>query len=632
MTAKQRTLKKKKLRHAEYYNFQAVQDKLYRDSLEGKIFTSLVGVISTPENIRLAYRNIKKNRGSKTAGTDKKTIEDLEKLSDDEVITLVQNKLKWYQPQSVRRVEIPKGTETTKKRPLGIPTIVDRLIQQCVLQVLEPICEAKFHDHSYGFRPNRSQEHALAQAQKNMQKSNLHYVVDIDIRGFFDNVNHGKLLKQMWTMGIRDKKLISIISAMLKAKVAGIGFPEKGTPQGGIISPLLSNIVLNELDWWVASQWEEFPTRKEYKCEIHANGSKNRGNMYKILRSTSNLKEMTCVRYADDFKIFTSNYKNALKIFEATKGWLKDRLNLDISPEKSKVVNLKESYSEFIGFKLKVIPRGKKSNGDPKYVVKSRVRDKSIENIKATLKREISNMKFPTGQNAEYVAISRYNACVMGIQNYYCMATMIGADMRPIAYQVQKSLRARFKERLLTAKQVKKNEIVCTTPRSIVRRYGRSMQLRYVDRIAVVPIGYVRHKPPSHKRRIVNSYTSEGREAIHNNLKDVNMTVLHELMRNPDDTQSIEFNDNRLSLYSAQHGKCAITGVEMSLENICCVHKDKSGGDSYRNLILVCKEIATLLQEKDEEKAVKQLNAMKVTEKQVAKFLKLRSLAKVESR
>ena len=97
-----------------------------------------------------------------------------------------------------------------------------------------------------------------------MQLSKLHYVVDIDIKGFFDNVNHGKLLKQMWTMGIRDKKLLSIISAMLKAEVAGIGFPEKGTPQGGIISPLLSNIVLNELDWWIASQWETMPTHYKY--------------------------------------------------------------------------------------------------------------------------------------------------------------------------------------------------------------------------------------------------------------------------------------------------------------------------------------------------------------------------------
>lgn len=100
-------------------------------------------------------------------------------------------------------------------------------MQQCVLQVLEPICEAKFHEHSYGFRPNRSTGNAIAQTYKNMQMSHLHYVVDIDIKGFFDNVNHGKLLKQLWTLGIRDKKLISIISTMLKAEVAGLAFQRK---------------------------------------------------------------------------------------------------------------------------------------------------------------------------------------------------------------------------------------------------------------------------------------------------------------------------------------------------------------------------------------------------------------------
>ena len=97
-----------------------------------------------------------------------------------------------------------------------------------------------------------------------MQVNGLHFVVDIDIKGFFDNISHGKLLKQLWHIGIRDKKLISIISQMLKAEVAHIGFPEKGTPQGGIISPLLANVVLNELDWWISSQWETFPTKTKY--------------------------------------------------------------------------------------------------------------------------------------------------------------------------------------------------------------------------------------------------------------------------------------------------------------------------------------------------------------------------------
>ena len=123
------------------------------------------------------------------------------------------------------------------------------------------------------------------------------------IKGFFDSVHHGKLLKQMWNMGIQDKSLISIISKILKSEIKGIGKPEKGTPQGGIISPLLSNVVLNELDWWLSNQWETKHTRHNYK----ENYSRHRA-----LKS-SNLKEFFFVRYADDFKIFCRDYKTAQK-------------------------------------------------------------------------------------------------------------------------------------------------------------------------------------------------------------------------------------------------------------------------------------------------------------------------------
>jgi retron-type reverse transcriptase len=206
-----------------------------------------------------------------------------------------------------------------------------------------------------------------------MWNSQLHYVVDIDIKGFFDNVNHSKLLKQIWSLGIQDKNLICVIGKILKSEIAGIGKPDKGTPQGGIISPLLSSIVLNELDWWLSDQWESFDTSRPYSYQHHK---------FRAIKQT-NLKEFYFVRYADDFKILCRDYKTAQKIFAATRLWLKERLKLDISPEKSKITNVRKGKTEFLGFALFV---GKKRN---KFVTRSNIAQKAIKTMELKLKGQV---------------------------------------------------------------------------------------------------------------------------------------------------------------------------------------------------------------------------------------------------
>lgn len=634
MATKRKVQKKKKLRNAEYYDFQKIQDKLYADSMQGRTFNRLVELIALPENIRLAYRNIKANSGSRTAGTDGRTIKDLEKMPDSKLVALVQRKLNWYEPQSVRRVEIPKGNDPKKKRPLGIPTILDRLIQQCVLQILEPICEAKFHEHSYGFRPNRSQEHAIALVYKNIQCSHYYYVVDVDIKGFFDNVNHGKLLKQMWTLGIRDKKLLSIVSAMLKAEVAGIGFPEKGTPQGGIISPLLSNIVLNELDWWIASQWEEFPMRKNYATNTNPNGSENKGNKYKMQRDYTRLKEVTGVRYADDFKLFTRSYESAKRLFYAVTGWLKGRLGLDISPDKSKIVNLKRSYSEFLGLRIKAANHGTKEK--PRYVVESHIREKSLDKIKLSVKKLIHDVEFPgNGKQAEHAAVSRFNSYVIGVHNYYSMATMVCYDLHELAFSVHKSLNARLRKRAKTAKHVKRNHIKYDIPDYIREKYGDSAQLRFIHGAALAPVGYVKHRNPMLKKRRINSYTPEGRELLHKMLgKSIDVGIMHYLMQNPIPYKSIAYNDNRISLYCAQYGRCAVSGKKLEIGEIHCHHKvpkHLGGTDEYKNLIIVSSDIHRLIHATKPETIQKYLEQLKLDAKQLRKLKNLRKLANVDN-
>lgn len=622
MANKKKPLKKQKIRNAEYYDMQTAFDKLYADSVSGRQFRNLVELIQRPENIMLAYRNLRKNSGSKTAGVDKKTISDLNKWSDKKLINHVQRKLDWYVPNAVRRVEIPK--DNGKKRPLGIPTIMDRLIQQCILQVLEPICEAKFFKRSNGFRPTHSAENAIAQAERMIQNIGCYYVIDIDIHGFFDNVNHGKLLKQMWALGIRDKKLLSIISAMLKAEVAGIGFPEKGTPQGGIISPLLSNIVLNELDWWVASQWEEMPTKRNYVHRIYANGTPDKSNTIRALRIYTKLKECYLVRYADDFKIFCKKHSEAVKLFEATKQWLWERLGLEISPEKSKIVNVKRHYSEFLGFKLRVREKGKKPDGSKRYVIEAHVRDKALKKIRARSKEIIGQIRRTYDPKMEYRLIQKYNYYLIGIHNYYCIATHVNLDIHEIAFDVKKSLYNRLKHRLQRTGSI--------SNRYIQEKYGRSREVRYLNGHAVVPIAYVQHRVPMDRKNRVNPYTPEGRTEIHKNLAGLNLAVMNHLMNTPAGQQSVEYNDNRIALYVAQKGKCAVSGIALDANQVDCHHKKPlslGGDDSYPNLIIVSDAVHVLIHSSSERTIKKYLNDLQLNSKQLAKLNNLRKLAEM---
>lgn len=184
----QKIKKRKVLRNNEYYGQQEILDDLYNKSSKGRYFDKLYELIISEDNIMKAYRTIKRNTGSKTKGVNGHTIKYLERLSKDKLINIVRQRLSYYKPNPVRRVFIPKSNG--KQRPLGIPTIEDRLIQQCILQILEPICEGKFHKSSFGFRPNRSTHHAIARCQHLINHSKNHFVVDMDIKGLFDNVNH----------------------------------------------------------------------------------------------------------------------------------------------------------------------------------------------------------------------------------------------------------------------------------------------------------------------------------------------------------------------------------------------------------------------------------------------------------
>lgn len=590
-----KTLKRKQLRNNEYYDMQEVYDQLYENARDNANFTHLIKLVMSAENIKLAYRNIKNNNGSTTKGTDGKTIKDYESMKEEEMILYFQAKMRNYNPNSVRRVEIPKPNG--KKRPLGIPCMEDRIIQQCLKQVLEPICEAKFYKHSYGFRPNRSTRHAVARYSYLVNIMRMYYVVDVDIKGFFDNVNHAKLMKQLWALGIRDKCLLSVIGKILKSEIEGIGIATQGVPQGGIISPLLANVVLNELDWWIAGQWENLPTRFNYKGTNHK---------YKAIRKTR-LKEMHIVRYADDFKIFCSNPKTAEAVLMATKMWLKERLGLEVSEEKTKITYLKKNSSEFLGVKFKAVPKGRK------FVVRSHITDKNIEKAAENIKKQIIAIQRHTVENE----VVKLNSIILGVHNYYSMATMCNIDFHRVYFLVKP-----------TMNRLKKNYTRGHPTNAIyLKLYGNyTTNIYNIAGIDVFPLyGVVLKKTLSFKQEICN-YTKEGRNLIHNKLNDNLQMLMKYLLKNRDENETIKFNDNRISKLAGQNGKSYITGVQLDIDNMrCCrqLPKNKGGSDDYSNLIWITAKEKELIAKVEvfnsdlvgvelDNKALKRLNSLRL--------------------
>ncbi|MBO0587084.1 group II intron reverse transcriptase/maturase [Sporosarcina sp. E16_8] len=620
-------MKNTRLRHAEYYGMTETFDMLFAKSKENQKLTNLMSIITSDDNILLAYRNIKRNNGSATAGVDKVTINDIEKLSTNEFIEIVRKRFAKYNPRKVRRVEIPKPNGKT--RPLGIPSMWDRVAQQCILQVLEPICEAKFYKYSFGFRPTKSAENAISACAVRISRSKMQYVVDVDIKGFFDEVKHSKLMQQIWTMGIQDKQLLVILRKMLKAPIVlpngKTVYPTKGTPQGGILSPLLANINLNEFDWWIANQWESKKCRNINDYLIKKTGLYSHQYRYRQLRETSKLKEMYIVRYADDFKIFTTTRSNAEKIFTASKMWLEERLNLPISEEKSRITNLKKESSEFLGFELKMERKGYDRLGRKNYVCQSHIAEKARMRIKKQLKDHIKLMQKAPNGTALIKNVQIYNSMVIGIHNYYQIATQVNASLMPIQYQLTLVERHRLRQFSLrkTTNYVIKDQGL--------KPYLKSEMTRYINGYPLIPIGFIKTKTALMHKNGVNKFTVKGRKLMHKEQKSVPNWQVQWIRKHPviNERATIEFNDNRISQFVAQKGKCAVLGEELILTEMDCHHKQLwslTKDDRYSNLVLITRDIHRLIHATEKDTIHSYLELLKLNKEQIKKVNNLRLL------
>jgi len=354
---------------------KAKQEKEYK-------FYILYDKVCSIRFIREAYRRVRKNKGS--AGADGLTFEKIEENGIEDFLNKIQKELKekTYKPQAVKRVYIPKANG--KKRPLGIPVIRDRVVQMACKMVIEPIFEADFEKSSYGFRPKRSAQDAVKEIKKNLKNGKIE-IFDADLSSYFDTIPHDKLMILL-SKRISDNDVLHLIKMWLKSpiiengKISGGKKNKFGTPQGGVISPLLSNIYLNLLDKIVNKTGGEF---------FHAG--------------------VKIIRYADDFVLMGN------KIIKQVTDKLRNiltRMELKINEEKSRLINAEKTSFDFLGFTFRYIKAKYDRNRKFWDTIPSKKSCKKIrENIKTFLKRN--------NHWSANVVVDELNPKIRGWINYF---------------------------------------------------------------------------------------------------------------------------------------------------------------------------------------------------------------------
>lgn len=322
----------------------------------------------------VAWRHVEENGGA--GGIDGETILNYKLHEEQNIMDLLQRmRNKTYKPSPVRRVYIPK--KNGKLRPLGIPNIEDRIVQQAVVNVLSPKCEEQiFHKWSCGYRPNLGAKRVMQIILWNIE-AGYNHIYDCDIKGFFDNISHKKLMKIL-TKYIADGTVLDMIWAWLKAGYMEDGkhfATETGTPQGGVISPLLANLFLNELDWTLEAHGIHF------------------------------------VRYADDFLLFAKTKEDIEKAAKVAKEKIEE-LGLEVAMEKTKYVDFDKDDFNFMGFTFSHW-RQRKKDGKPYFLV--RPTDASLKDFRAKIKEKTK--KTLTLSSKEW--LQRVNPIIRGKVNYY---------------------------------------------------------------------------------------------------------------------------------------------------------------------------------------------------------------------
>lgn len=538
-----------------------------------------------------AIHKLQSNKGSETPGIDGQTIQ-INVLQKDfkRVLESVKEQFDHYVPQMLRRVYIPK--ESGNGRPIGIPAIVDRIVQECIRSVIEPICEAYFFEHSYGFRPWRSTENALARIGDLSHKTGYHWVIEGDISKFFDKVNHNKLMRILWSFGIQDKRILMMIRAMLKAGIMEeITRNELGTPQGGIISPLLGNVYLTPFDNFVTREYEKKKLQKEYSS----------GQRSLVLRGLSGkprlrLKPAYLVRYADDWVVLTNTKENAQKLVIRYEKYLKDELKLTLSIEKTKITDIRTSPIAFLGYKLKVV----RGNAEKGYITRSKPNEEKLEKKIIQLLKDIKLLKKCKDTETLISDINIINSKIRGLVNYYQVTTWGSEIMKHYNQRVRWAAYRALRRRVGAKSAKGKNKTVdwipanhCTNLTGLHSNYTTALAaIKYNEHIiGVTDLAFIKRVDPRLFNQKETPFTAEGREKHVKRTRKkprqfrldwifgADALATKRLLANRKKSKrnrnlyNFEFYLNRAYAFNRDKGKCRICGYEIAPHEIETHHE-----------------------------------------------------------